>query len=158
MLAGIAGLGNCRSRRSPFWAVLACILVLASGFGYEPAFAGQKELALRGYDPVSYFSPTGPKRGSQSFIVEHAGSKYAFHTRENAARFQASPERYTPQFGGNCAFGMAFGSKSSVDPNIWKIVGGKLYLHINAGTQRAWLKKQDNYIKRAETAWKTIGN
>lgn len=145
-------------RRAPVHLVLAFVLVLAGSLSFQPAFAGSKELALRGYDPVSYFSPAGPKRGSQSFVVNHAGMTFAFHTRENASLFQSDPERYTPQFGGNCAFGMAFGSKSSVDPNIWKIVDGKLYLHINAGTQRAWLKKQDNYIKRAETAWKTLGN
>ncbi len=121
-----------------------------------PVFASNSGFNIGGYDPVSFFDPAGPKLGSNDLIIEHDGAKYVFHNKQNADTFRLNPGKYAPQFGGNCAFGMVFGSKSTVDPKIWKVVGGKLYFHINAGTQLTWSKKQDAYIERAEVAWQSI--
>ncbi len=121
-----------------------------------PVYATGSGLNIGGYDPVSFFDPAGPKIGSKELIVEYDGSKYAFHNDQNANTFRSNPGKYAPQFGGNCAFGMVFGSKSTVDPKVWKIIDGKLYFHINAGTQRAWAKKHNAYIERAEVAWQSV--
>lgn len=120
------------------------------------ADAARRPAVLRGYDPVSYFSATGPRRGKASIAVKHRGAKYLFRSSENAEKFRSDPARFLPQFDGYCAYGMAFGSKSSINPRVWKVVNGKLYLHINRGTLRAWNKKRSHFIKRAENAWKII--
>ena len=133
---------------------LSTLLLLLSAA--NAAQASNERPMLRGYDPVSYFSKTGPQRGKDEWTEAHNGETYKFSSVQNADKFRANPDKFVPQFGGNCALGMVFGNKSSVDPKVWKIVDGKLYFHINAGTQRAWWKKRTHYIKRAEVAWSKL--
>lgn len=114
------------------------------------------QLQIDGYDPVSYFTGS-PAKGSASITVEHKGKVYAFVSKASADKFRKNPAKYVPQFGGNCAFGMVFGQRSRVDPKVWKIVNGKLYMHINSATQRRWLKKQQPYIQKAESVWSRLG-
>ena len=36
--------------------------------------------------------------------------------------FKADPERYAPQYGGFCAYGVAVGKKFDIDPSSWRMV------------------------------------
>ena len=44
--------------------------------------------------------------------------------------FRVSPEKYLPEYGGWCAFGMSKGEKFPVDPENFKIVDGRLLLFL----------------------------
>ncbi|MHA1536496.1 MAG: YHS domain-containing (seleno)protein [Alphaproteobacteria bacterium] len=68
------------------------------------------------------------------------------------------PEKYTPQFGGYCAFGVVHGSKLNVDPQVWEIVDGRLYFLINAGTKSIWTRNKISYIRYGARAWKIISD
>ena len=57
-------------------------------------------IAIKGYDPVAYFTVGKPVRGESDFVAEHKGAKYAFSSKENRALFLASPDKYEPQYGG----------------------------------------------------------
>lgn len=117
-----------------------------------------KGYSIDRYDPVAYFTEGQPRRGNSEHRAEYKGAKYAFASQENRDRFLGDPERYVPQYGGYCAYGVVHGGKSDVDPEVWEIVDGKLYLMISGGTMSVWQKRKQIYIKMADKAWQSITN
>ena len=95
---------------------------------------------ISGYDPVAYFADGKPMRGSGYHVAEFEGVTYAFASKEHKEMFNINPEKYVPVYGGYCAYGVAVGKKFVADPEVWKVVGGKLYLNLDKGIQ-------DNGIK-----------
>jgi len=55
-------------------------------------------------------------KGSKEFSVNHFGITWYFSSAENQKTFQSDPEKYSPQFGGYCAYGMSRGYKAKTDP------------------------------------------
>ena len=102
--------------------------------------------AIDRYDPVAYFAEGRPVRGSENLTTEYQGAKYAFSSDTNRIRFIENPKKYTPQYGGYCAYGVVYGSKSSIDPGLWEIVDGRLYFLINPGTMSIWKRKKNSNI------------
>ena len=98
------------------------------------------EGAIRGYDPVAYFEQGKPVKGEPGFSVEWNGADWQFSSAENRELFLDDPERYAPQFGGYCAYGMSLTQpmKVSSDPNAFTIVNGRLYLNHNLDFQQTW--------------------
>ena len=64
-------------------------------------------LALKGYDPVAYFTDGQPKKGADQYSFQWKDVTYRFATAENLQRFKADPEKYLPQYGGYCAYAMS---------------------------------------------------
>ena len=85
-------------------------------------------VALKGRDTVSYFTEKRPVLGSAQNGYDWDGSRYLFSSVKNRETFAANPDRYAPQFSGLCATGLSMGMKTAADPNVWKIVDGKLYV------------------------------
>jgi len=112
-------------------------------------------LALRGYDPVSYFTG-GPVAGDAKHALVHKGATYYFANAENAAAFGADPARYLPSFGGFCAYGVSVGKKFDGDPTIYKIVEGRTHLNLNADIHQAFLADAPGAIAKAHAHWPTI--
>lgn len=108
------------------------------------------------YDPVAYFTQGRPLRGKPAFSAEYQGANYAFASESNRERFLGDPDKYLPQYGGYCAYGAVHGSKSDVDPEVWDIVDGKLYLLTSGGTMSVWQKRKKAYIQMADKAWQFI--
>jgi YHS domain-containing protein len=88
----------------------------------------QPKVAIKGYDPVAYFTEGKPVKGDPAISHEWDEVRYLFANARNRATFAAAPDKYAPQFAGLCATGLAFGQKVEADPQAWKIVDGKLYL------------------------------
>lgn len=109
--------------------------------------------AIERYDPVAYFTVGKALQGDTAYTAEHNGAKYAFVSQQHLRTFLEAPDKYVPQYGGHCAYGAVYGSKSSIDPEIWEIVDGRLYFLINPGTMSLWQKRKDVYIKIADKAW-----
>ena len=115
-------------------------------------------LALAGHDPVAYFTDARPTPGRAELTASHAGVSYRFATDANRAAFLAAPDKYLPQYGGYCAFGMARGYKAVIDPAAFTVAGGKLYLNYNAAIQTQWLRQRDADISRADKNWPKVMN
>ncbi len=113
-------------------------------------------LALRGNDPVAYFTVGKPTLGDFEITSDYEGATYRFASAENKAIFDADPAKYTPQFGGYCAFGAAFGKKFDGDPNVWKIVDDKLYLNLAPAVAVRWNENTAELIEQANGEWQTI--
>ena len=113
-------------------------------------------LAVHGYDPVAYFTKGAPVRGSDKLVHIHAGAAYRFSSEAHLAQFKKNPDKYAPQYGGFCAYGVAVGKKFDGDPNLWKIEGGKLYLNLNEEIYQTFLKDVDGNIEKADGNWTSI--
>ena len=113
-------------------------------------------LALRGYDPVAYFTEGRPVIGKAQYAAVHNEATYRFATRAHLKTFQANPEKYVPQYGGFCAYGVAVGAKFDGDPTLWRIVDGKLYLNLNPRIQKKWEKDIPGNIVKANKNWSVI--
>ena len=114
-----------RSFRS-WWVVIRCALLLAIPFGCF-AQAQVPSIALKGYDPVAYFTQGKPVKGEQSMSHEFDDVRYLFSSAKNKAAFVADPDKYAPQFAGVCTGGVSKGMKTESNPELWAIVNGKLY-------------------------------
>ncbi len=114
--------------------------------------------AVQGYDVVSYQTGKRPIRGNGNFVAIHEGATYLFSSSANQRVFEKNPERYAPAYGGYCAFGASVGKKFIGDPEVWRIVDGKLYLNLDNGIQAEWLKDVPGRIKSADGNWSKIRN
>lgn len=110
-------------------------------------------LALHGYDPVAYFTENGPKKGKKKYAVRHTGGTYYFSSEKNKNAFMENPDRYLPEYGGFCAMGVALGKKLDGDPNVWKIIGNKLYLNVNKDVAVAWQRDIPGNLTNADENW-----
>src|SRR5262245_58704577 len=73
------------------------------------AIAQPANLAIKGYDPVAYFTEGKPTLGLASIEYEWDGHIYRFASAANRDRFKADPVHYAPQFGNFCAMALAKG-------------------------------------------------
>jgi hypothetical protein len=89
-------------------------------------------LALKGYDAVAYFNEGNAVEGKKEFEHSWLDATWRFSTAENRDLFAKDPEKYAPQFGGYCAFGVTGGYLAPVDPTAWKVVDDKLYLNYDS--------------------------
>ncbi len=115
-------------------------------------------LAIRGYDPVAYFTEGAPRRGSAEHSVQWGGAEWRFASAANRDAFLADPDAYAPQYGGYCAWAVSQGYTASIDPEAWAIVEGRLYLNYSARIQRRWASDIPGHIAAADTNWPALSN
>lgn len=117
----------------------------------------KKQVALEGYDPVSYFD-NKPMEGKSEIKLSYKGVTYLFATQQNLSKFKSNPEKYEPAYGGWCAYAMGeSGEKVKIDPETFKIVDGKLYLFYNFWANNTlvdWNKNEKPLKIKADQSWK----
>ena len=132
---------------------LWCAVQIAAAGPVGELNVSNTQLFLKGYDVVSYFNGTGPRPGSSSHAANYQGAIFHFSSAENRSRFLAQPERYLPAFGGFCSYGVRMGKKLDVQPTVWQMVDGRLYLQLDEGTQLVWMKDVQINIEIANRLW-----
>ena len=116
-------------------------------------------LAAGGYDVVAYFKAGRPIAGSGQFSTDFKGATWRFSSKENLDAFRSSPLSFAPQYGGYCAWAVAQNYSASGDPEVWKIVGGKLYLNYDRSVQAKWEKDIPGFIAKGDRNWPgVLGN
>ena len=85
-------------------------------------------LALKGYDPVAYFTEQRPMVGNTQYQHEWDGAIYRFASAKHLEMFKAEPDRYLPQYNNWCAASVAKGEKVYGNPEWWLVVDDRLYL------------------------------
>ena len=122
----------------------------------------EKGLAIKGYDPVAYFTQKKAVKGKKELTSTFEGVTYYFSSQSNKDLFLKSPSSYEPQYGGWCAYAMgSTGEKVEIDPETFKIVDGKLNLFYNAyfnNTLKSWNKDEVNLKRKADGNWKKLIN
>ncbi len=130
------------------------VLLLLTGFGgTADGMSPADDLAIRGYDTVAYFKAGKALKGNESFSFQWHGVTWYFSTKENRDLFAASPEKYAPQYDGYCAWAMTEARKAITDPEVWKIVDGKLYLNCSMAAYEKWNRDIPGNIKKADANW-----
>jgi hypothetical protein len=114
-------------------------------------------LAIDGYDPVAYFVDGRARHGAPAFVHDWRGARWLFASAVNRDAFAADPERYAPQYGGFCAYGMAGGYRAPIDPDAWTVSGGKLYLNYSKAIRMLWSTDVKGYVAKADANWPTVG-
>ena len=114
-------------------------------------------VAAQGYDVVSFFNGT-PLKGQTSHSSNYNDAKYVFASAENQKKFEASPESYTPEYGGFCAIAMSEEKEVNPNPKSWEIRDGKLYFFTRMlfgiiDAKRQWVKKPEELRDLADKAW-----
>ena len=135
---------------------LALIPAAAAQAQSRPGIFSDGGAAIRGYDPVAYFTEARPVKGTEQFSHEWRGARWRFSSAANRDRFAADPQKYAPQYGGYCAYGTARGYKAPTEPHAFTIVGGKLYLNYDAAIQDTWREDKAGYISKADQNWPAV--
>lgn len=117
----------------------------------------KKNVAIQGYDPVSYFMDSKPIAGDNKITTEYNGVTYRFKSNKNRDLFMKAPMKYEPQYGGWCAYAMGVdGSKVKIDPETFKILDDKLYLFYNfyfTNTLPKWNDDEIGLKAKADEYW-----
>jgi YHS domain-containing protein len=105
------------------------------------------DVAIRGYDPVAYFTQNQAVQGSEKFAYRWLGATWHFSSAENRELFISQPVKYAPQYGGHCADGVSFGTiTTNIDPKAWRIIDGKLYLSYDPGAAEGFEKNPSKVV------------
>ena len=115
----------------------------------RPLLAETAPLALKGYDPVAYFTDAKPTPGREQFELLWDGQRYRFASAQHRDMFKTSPDRYAPQFGGLCAMNLSNGVKRESDPHNWVISNGNLYVFAGERGMQNFSKAPEDYATRA---------
>jgi YHS domain-containing protein len=132
---------------------LFALTAVSFAFQHSAVYKTKDNLALSGYDAVSYFKYGKPVPGKPEFSYKWMDATWRFSSSENRDAFASDPEKYAPQYGGYCAFGTSQGHLVPGDPQAWKVVDNKLYLNYNKDVQKYWLQDVPGYIRKADENW-----
>ena len=113
-------------------------------------------LAISGFDPVAYFTNGKAMLGSGEFETNHAGATWRFINEGNRGAFVASPDVYMPVFGGYDPTGVARGVAVAGNPEVWLIVGERLYLFRSPETRNAFEARSAEVITSAQSQWPEV--
>jgi YHS domain-containing protein len=113
-------------------------------------------LGLHGVDPVAFLDIDNRVEGAARHTATHDGVAYYFSSADNAKKFERSPNKYLPQNGGFCTFGVSVGKKFDGDPQFADISDGKLFVFLNEQIFNEYLKDRKGTIKKAAANWKKI--
>ncbi|UXN63742.1 hypothetical protein N8E89_14585 [Phyllobacterium sp. A18/5-2] len=114
------------------------------------------DVAIKGYDPVAYFTQHQAMQGSAKYSHQWLGATWHFASAENRDLFAADPAKYAPQYGGYCADGVSFGTvTTNVDPKAWRIIEGKLYISYDPGAADGF-EKNPTKLTDSQKHWSDV--
>lgn len=109
------------------------------GWGLWGQYNTSSGVALKGYDPVAYFTGGQPTLGKAEFSYDWGGARWQFFTAENRDLFSSKPESFAPQCGGFCSFAVNKGFTADISPDAWYIDEGKLYVFADKNVRDSWV-------------------
>lgn len=139
-------------RRILILASLVVTVVLAA----TASRADEKNLALKGYDPVAYFTEKRPTKGEAQYQYEWDGATYRFASSKHLDLFKADPDKYLPQYKNWCAASVAKGEKVQGNPEHWLVVDGRLYLFGKPIGVVAMSREPGAMKKQADENWSKV--
>ena len=138
------------------------LLALAAVAAGSPLFAAEDPVftrwgvAIRGYDPVAYFTQGGPVEGSKDFETEWNGAAWRFANAEHLKLFLDDPEKYAPKYGGYCAWAVANNYTASTQPEAWSIYENRLYLNYSLSVRGQWEQDIPGNIEKGDRNWPAV--
>jgi YHS domain-containing protein len=111
---------------------------------------------LQGYDAVAYFTENKAVKGDEKYFARYNGATYWFSTEANANMFKDHPEMFAPQYGAFCGYAMSLGKLRPIDPTIFQIENGKLYLQHSQDAYKRFNKDLSGSIEKADGFWPKV--
>ena len=142
-----------------YFALLALSLLLAVSASAQTKSLlnlDKHGVAIQAYDPVAFFTDSKPVKGKAEFHAEHGGATYWFASAEHQALFTKTPEKYEPQFGGYCAYGVSKNKLIEIDVDAFQIVDGKLLLPYSTGVRKVFNKDAAGNLNKAKANWPSL--
>jgi hypothetical protein len=137
--------------------VMAMLLWLSAAPALAQKVNTDGGAAIRGTDVVAYFTDGKAVAGSPQFTHRWNGAEWRFATAANRDTFAADPEKYTPQYGGFCAWAVSQNYTAPIDPEAWRVVDGKLYLNYSRSVQSRWQQDIPGNIAKGDANWPKLG-
>jgi YHS domain-containing protein len=137
-------------------ALATAALTIAAHAGDLVNVSGASNIAVGGYDTVAFFTDKKPVNGDPSISANYQGATYIFASKEHQALFENAPEKYAPQCGGFCAFGVSVNALFPVDISTWQVRNGKLYLNLNKAILKKFNSDLDANIAKADKNWPAL--
>jgi YHS domain-containing protein len=119
----------------------------------DPVNKDRSGVAIKGYDAVAYFTQNQPVKGSSAFTHAYMGATWWFASAADRDEFARAPEKYVPQYGGYCAYGVSQGHTAPIDPEAWTIIDGRLFLNYSKGVKKTWSEAIPKHIEEANRNW-----
>jgi YHS domain-containing protein len=110
-------------------------------------------LMLNGADVVAYFTMGKFVQGTPQHRSSFEEVTFHFANAEHKAKFDATPQKFLPQFGGFCANGIAYAIPWGGDADRFAIIDGKLYIFGGQGSKDAFDLDVAGNLKLAEKYW-----
>lgn len=118
--------------------------------------ASSPRVAIKGYDPVAYFTEGRPTLGAAEFEYGWDEVRYRFASDQHMSMFRGDPDRYVPQFAGSCAMGMSKGVKVEADPANWLISDGRLFVFASPTARERFQADARSTAAAAESNWQQL--
>jgi hypothetical protein len=131
------------SRRHAIHGVALLLAGAAVARAARSRAAERVSLALKGYDPVAYFTLGRAAPGLPELEYEWDERRWRFASAADRELFKADPVRYAPQFADFCAMSLANGELVEANPENWLISDGKLYVFGKSAPAGPALFQQD---------------
>lgn len=112
-----------------------------------------KQIAIQGFDPVSYFEKGLAEKGDPTHAHQWKDVTWYFTSTAHLEKFKANPEQSEPQYGGYCSFAVSKGFTATPDPTAWHIHEGKLYLFADTGMKEKWVGQLPEVLEACEKKW-----
>jgi YHS domain-containing protein len=136
--------------------VAACLCFTASIWSKDLLNTTWTGSAVKGYDPVAYFTDNKALEGVSDFKSDLNGATYYFVSKEHKDLFDANPSKYLPQFGGYCAYGVSINKTVNIDPTAFQIIDGKLYLQYSKAILDKFNQDAAGNLQKAQSNWPTL--
>lgn len=105
--------------------------------------------ALQGYDPVAYLTEGKAEPGRAEIHTYWQGAIWLFESEAHRASFEANPRAYAPGFGGLCPVALAEGEKRPGLPELFAVIGDRLYLLSSAPALQQLQEDPRDILSRA---------
>lgn len=113
-------------------------------------------VAIEGFDAMSYRTAGKPLEGADTFETEWRGATWRFASAADRDRFAATPTAFAPAYGGHCANAMSMGKLVKADPEIWRIIGDRLFVYYAERGRKAWQGNEETKMSAADANWRKM--
>lgn len=141
------------TRRTALGFIAATPFIARPAFAASPEVFAENGIAIRGTDPVAYFTKGIVEKGTNDLPLMWRGATWHFSDPLHLVAFEADPEAYAPQYGGYCAYAVSKGGIATTDPEAWTIHNDKLYLNFSLTVRGIWSEDIPGNIEKADANW-----
>jgi len=138
--------------------MLAALCLAAGAWAQPPTTSGgsgeallnlDNTVAAKGYDVVAYFNDNRAVPGKKHIKERLGMATYYFASARNRYQFLTNAPQYQPQLGGYDPMAMAMGRLEDINPQVFAIYRGKLYLFRDDASRAAFFQNPDHHIYQA---------